>query len=78
MGHRRPDERQRLEPYLQAGVYDILPLPIDVSAAHVALRRLVASRQLMARNEFYRALIGVAAAVLPVWFTLSYFLSRAY
>ena len=61
------EDQQIVFPYLRCGVYDILPLPLQVENLDIIFRRMVNSNILRGHYEFSEMLIFVGLFSLPVW-----------
>jgi len=69
-------EQERMVPYLDKGVFDIIELPLKIEFLHFRLRRLVAHSELQSRKEFLQTLVAMGLILLPVWFLVVYMLAR--
>ncbi len=63
----RPEEEQKIYPFLNDGVYDIIQLPLREEYLDFNIRRLVSYDNLTARYEFYTILLKLIGYTSPLW-----------
>ena len=72
----KSEEEQKIYPFLNNGVYDIIQVPLRFEYLDFNLRRLVAYDNLTARHEFVTLLIKLIAYSSPLWVYFVVILSR--
>ncbi|NLE01326.1 MAG: response regulator transcription factor [Fibrobacter sp.] len=63
----RPEQEEKVYPYLNNGVYDIIQVPLRFEYLDFSLRRLVAYDKLTARYEFFMLLTKLSLLSSPLW-----------
>lgn len=66
----RREEEDRVYPFLEAGCFDILEVPLRVEYLHHKLRRVVQFHENMVQNQYHRILLLALAFSAPVWLLL--------
>ena len=63
-------------PFLKSGVYDILPLPLEVNRLDFVLKRLIDHSRLQYKHEFLKFFIVIAGLFIPHIILLAILLAR--
>lgn len=63
----RPEEEQKIYPFLNDGVYDIIQLPLREEYLDFNIRRLVSYDYLCARYEFLKLFMKLVTFSSPLW-----------
>lgn len=70
------NDEERLYPYMQMGIFDIVTLPFHVDYLYFVLRRLIDHSKLTASNEFAKLLLLMIIVTLPIWGVAIWFIAR--
>lgn len=63
----KPEQQQKIYPYLNNGLYDLIQVPLDYENFDFILRRLVAYDTLTASYEFFNMIVKLMIISFPLW-----------